>query len=489
MNLIYNLIKGLSKEEVRNVKLFLNRTNPSKSRKDILLFDLIRKSPSELSDADIAKKLYGSLEKNTLYRLKNRLVTDINKSLVAQHFHLEESNTILHLISLARLFRSKGNIDLCYAYLRKAENKAQRTHNYELLDILYSDYIKISLESALINPIEYIEKRKQNKKHLASLQKIDEILSVLTYKIKVSQNYAAKDEGILSLLDSTIQEYASDDELRKDPVLRFRIYHAISRILLQNEDFISLEAYLKETLLAFEKENLFEKNNHDTKLQIYTYLVNSLVKNQKFDEALTFNKKLYEQMEEFNKLHYDKYLFYYYSSQVNIFTTTDPNKAIDVLCEAEQHPVILKATVNITFVYANLTILYFNIGEFKKARKSLSKLKIQDGYSILAESLRLKISVAELLIRFELDDYDYIELLIKNIRKEYDSLIDEPDFDRDFTMVTIISKLIYSDLGGDKEALRNEMVKIIEDSEFKQAHDLINYSNWLKYKYGNKFAL
>ena len=68
--MIRQIIKSLTKDEVRSLKLFLNRTNESAERKDIYLFDQLRKHSK--GEEEICKQLYGN-NKNNYYRLKNRL--------------------------------------------------------------------------------------------------------------------------------------------------------------------------------------------------------------------------------------------------------------------------------------------------------------------------------------------------------------------------------------------------------------------------------
>jgi len=107
MNILQHMIGLMNKEEVRHFKLFANRTNASTGRKDLLLFDHIRNTYPEYDETKIQKKLYGSADKNTLYRLKNRLLEDVGKSIALQYFESTEFNLILNQIALARLFQGK----------------------------------------------------------------------------------------------------------------------------------------------------------------------------------------------------------------------------------------------------------------------------------------------------------------------------------------------------------------------------------------------
>src|ERR1043166_5456563 len=119
MNILQQVIGNMSKEEIRNLKLFLNRTEKNGERKDELLFDMIRKQFPEYDEDKVLKRLYGSDEKNALYRLKNRLFDDIGKSLALHYFDSNEYSQIQTNLLLSRLFQSKGQAPTAFYYLNK----------------------------------------------------------------------------------------------------------------------------------------------------------------------------------------------------------------------------------------------------------------------------------------------------------------------------------------------------------------------------------
>ena len=87
----------------------------------------------------------------------------------------------------------------------------------------------------------YIQKRKDNRSKLNKVQEIDDILAALIYRIKVSQNFAKQNTEILDLLQKTVNDFAKSKDVKNSPVLRFKIYQSVSRILLQQQDYKSLE--------------------------------------------------------------------------------------------------------------------------------------------------------------------------------------------------------------------------------------------------------
>lgn len=486
MNILPEIVATLTKEEARNFKLFANQTNAAPDRKDVLLFDYIKKNYPGGEEEKIFRKLYGEEDKNAFYRLKNRLIEDLGISLLQLHFNSSEVNTILSHYLLAKLFIAKSKWPIALYYLGKCEKKAQAIESFELLDLIYNEYIKLSHEVLDINPESYIGKRKENRTKLNQLQEIDDVLAVVIYRIKTSQNFSRGNEKINDLLNKAVNTFSKSREVKHSPLLRFKIYHSVSRILLQQHDFKALEKYLLKTYAEFSRENLFTRNNHDTKLQMLTYISNALFKNNKINDSLHYVNMLHEAMQEFAGQLHDKYLFFYYNILVNNYAKTNVEKAIEILNEAKEEKVILNHPVYIGFVYLNLAVSFFGIKNFKSSLRSIVKLYMLDSYKTLDEAFRFKISVTELIIRYELGDIDYIEQRIQQIRKEFRQLLQQEDFEREARLIEIISKMINTAvLKSDKnivEAIKafvgKNRVNSSEDGE------ILNYSDWLSEKIG-----
>ena len=483
MGILNNIVDLMSKEEIRQLKIFLTRTNSTAERKDIQLFDALRKKKEE--EDDIQKKLYGKEDKNAFYRLKNRLLDDVGKSMTLQYYHASDSNSILYFLALSRLFREKGSFKVSTYYLNKAEKKAREVQSYELLEIIYSDYIRLSQETLTINPENYIEKRAENRRQLNRLREIDDILAMLIYRIRMSQNYSSQNPQVINLLQKTIKDFSMDEKLMKSPQVRFKIYHSLSRILVQQRDYAGLEAYLQVTLKEFTEEGLFDKNNHETKLQMLTYLCNALYKNQRWEKVLEYAEKLKEAMLEYDKMLFDKYLFYYYNSTSLAYSQLKlEEKSISMLTEALKNPQITKAVPHSRVMfYGNLALLHFDLKDYKQANRSIVRLKLEDIFANLDPAFQLKIYIAELIIRYETEDHDFVEYQAEQVKKQFKDLLTQPSYERQKEMIDLLAAMIYQPLRKDEE-LKERASKIIAAMPNEEAadSDLLNYNEWLRSK-------
>jgi len=483
MSVLNSIVNGLGKEEVRFFKLWMERGYDNDDRLDKQLFDYMRKSGEKYDEEKIFQKLYDGGSKNSFYRLRNRLLTELNKSLMIQHFDDDDIHYTLHLLSLAKYFLRK-NPPIALYYLRKAEAVAIKTENFEMLDIIYSDFIRISHDILSVDPEIYVQKRRENRQHISQLREIDDILAILTYRMKITQNFSSKENPILPLLQEIVSSYSHDKTMMRSPKLRFQIYHAVTQILLQKRDYEALETYLLTTYEEFVEEKLFQRSNHDTKLQMLVYLINSLFKNNKLKASLAYTERLKDSMGEFQDLLHDKYLFFYYNSLVINYSRLDREKAIEILLEMKANKKIRSDHFHEMFVYLNLAVSYFDKKEYHLSIRNLNQLLVSDGYKKADHSLQFKISVAELMIRYELQDFDVLEARIKQVSKDFSELINEKVNMREAFVIQIIRRLMKPEPLKKDIGFVNRIKKIILSNEAKESGDaeILNYKNWVQAK-------
>ncbi len=481
MDVLQTIIGSLNKEESRSYKLFINRTNSGDDRKDGQLFDLIKHQYPDYDEEKILAKLYGKTDKNSLYRLKNRVLDDLAKTITLFYFNEDDTNTVLYHISLAIHFRRKGLSKVAFYFLGKAEKRAVMLNSLQLLDLIYSEFIQLSHETMQVNPELYIRKRKENQEKLEQVRQIDDILAAIIYRIQVSQNLGGSDSKILEVLQKTVDDFIKDKNTRKNPLLRLKIYESVSKILLQQNNFASLEKYLMKTYLEFVDDRLFSRNNHDTKLQMLTYLANSRFKLGMYKQSLESAEILHTAMKEFDRALYDKYLAYYYNVLVINYSQIEIRKAILTLNEAKDNPIIKKLPVYDVFIHLNLAVTHFDIGEYKTSLKHLVKLTLGERFPALDESFRYKVAIVELMIRYETGDTEYVLHRGVQIRKDFPKLYKDPSLRREREILDLIPVLAETQNLRFDTPLRKRLQKFLK-TQADSSSDIINYNNWIHAK-------
>ena len=93
----------MNKEELRFFKLIAHRQQGNEERRDLFLLDELRKN-RENAEGKTLKRFYSDGDKNAFYRLKNRLIDDINRSLVLQHADEEELLAVYKLMQIVSIY-------------------------------------------------------------------------------------------------------------------------------------------------------------------------------------------------------------------------------------------------------------------------------------------------------------------------------------------------------------------------------------------------
>ena len=481
MNILFEIINSLNKEESRFYKLFAGRTNSGEERKDLLLFDFIKQNGKEYREDEISEELYKD-NKNSFYQLKNRLYKDLNKSMTLQHMSKEKDIFILHFVLLSRVYKRKEKVELAFHYLKKAEKEAENIEAHELLSIIYSEILTLSYDMVSVNVEEYIKKKRANNEQLSWNLEMDLLLAAVVNKIKTAQNFSKNDESISEILQKTLNNFSKNKKITKSPKFRIKVFQVASRILLQQHDFDALEVYLIHSYKKFTKDSIFTRSNHEQKLTMLAYLTNCLFKTHKYKQSLAYAEILKSSMNEHDGFLKDKYLFYYYNSLVINYSLSDKGKALEVLKEAKNNDVIQNLPTFSVFIYLNTALIYYDQEKLSLSAKNLSRLMLQDDFVNIGKSFQLKIHIAELIVRYDLNQIDVIGAKIKLIKKSYYNLLKDDDFKRDKQLIEIIDSLIYyNNLTTDKKLLKKitSLSVVITDGKADDI-DIINYNIWLR---------
>jgi len=485
MDILNQIIEKLTKEEIRNFKLFSERSAPVDERKDLLLFDYIHYAGDKFDEQKAFRKLgYTKVNRNNYYRLKSRLIENISDSLLLLHTHKNELTELQQFVQLFHIYYGRNLYKPALFYLRKAERLANEIENYELLDIVYSNFIRLSANMLEIDPLVYIEKRSKNAGILADLRKLDDILATLSHRLKVSQNFASQDKDLLKQLQNKVRLISRFTTSAFGKNLEARIYDALSKIFLQQHNYPALEKLVKETYQKFEKENWFDRSYHELKLQMLTYSANALFKNEKYKESLEYADILGKEVQAFGRLHYDKYLFFFYNARVINYAILNPQKALTVLDEFESEISKKENTYYDFFIYLNRAAILYDVRRYKDSLKNLVRLYINDSYAKADSSFKLKIEVSELIITFESSDPETLQYRLTQVKRTFASLKNAAQFKRDFEVIDLIEQMSFSPDYKRDQKIQKKITQLLE-SKFEPAEsdaEIIKYQDWLRAK-------
>ncbi|MBP6664492.1 MAG: hypothetical protein KA168_04285 [Chitinophagales bacterium] len=481
MNILNEIIALMNKEQIRSFKLYANRMDIKGERKDLALFDYIRQSSDDYNDDKIAEKLY-STNKNAFYRLKNRLLDDLSKVMLLNNFDEVSATQCMWWLSLSVVYSRKNKMEIAHYFLHKAEKKALETEDFQLLDVIYNEYIKNCIRHTAIDPAPYIVKHQNNAAKLNKIREIEHLMAVISYRVKVTQNFSLSNTEIFTTLENTINQFIADPELKDSRQFQFRIYRAVTNILLQKHDYQTLLPYLLNTYEQFtQKEFLKNKGQHGVKLEMFTYIINCLFKTDRYQESLEYAEKLKEAMLEHDAFLYDKYLLFYYNSLVINYSELNKPKAISILEGLDSKTLLEKNPYYAQFIFLNLAVLYFDTKQYDKATKAIIKLPLQDSFKQADESFRMKIGIAELIIRYQDGDLEVLDYKIEQTKRDFRKLLREPENKRETELLKLLKAMLKSFNIKKDDKVKRQIKAFIEQgrSEEETDKEIIKYNDWL----------
>jgi len=427
MDSLLEIIKNLKKEEIRNFKIFTKRFHRQEDIKITTLFDLIRSGTYDEDEKGMIAKLFAQDKdvSNAYYRLKNRLKTELEKSLLNLHHNLDEKIDTINLITLANIFSYKAQYNLSLYYLKKAEKTALQNEYYDLLDFIYSQIIELSYNFIFdqINPLEYIEKRKENTRKNSVFMEANNAIAAVSYRLRKSN--LSNNEDMDNVLQKTLEDLNIANEIYTIPNVKLKIHYCIRNILFQNKDFYRLERYLIESYNDFEEEKIFTKSTQSARIILITWIVNTLMVNKKWNDSIRYIEILHEELNRFNKLYYDNFIWTYYQSLITSYIASDRlDEAIQLLLQIIELPAHTGLKFLYEFaIYCNLALCYYFKKNISEAIKTLSRLFLKDVYPKFSTENQFSISLIEIILHYENANLDYVTYRIGEIRRQFKTLL------------------------------------------------------------------
>ncbi|MEX0966117.1 MAG: hypothetical protein WD077_02690 [Bacteroidia bacterium] len=212
-----------------------------------------------------------------------------------------------------------------------------------------------------------------------------------------------------------------------------------------------------------------------------TYIVNALYKTGRTEESLQYAEKLKEGMEEYNQLLFDKYYFFYYNSLVINYSRKNIEKAIAILEKLKTDEKIRNFSFYKVFIYTNLALLLFIRQDYYNAFQHINRLYLLTEYETVDASVKMKIALAELIIRYELGDYDVLRRRLKQVGKDYEEFLQTKEFARESIFLNVLNSMNES-VDPKHDPKVQESVKSFGQrfpTESGVEEELIDYNEWV----------
>jgi len=479
-----NIIDTLTKEDVRHFKLFLKRSNIKVADAPVSkLFDVIRKGNYE-DDKTIHQEKFNQLKANAFYRLKNRMLVDINKSLLVLNYNKVDKILILNYLILSEIFLYKSAFKIAYNFLCKAEKKAAEHEFYSILETIYEQMIALSHQYVDLPLLTIIKKKKDVVKRKEEINAVNDMLAEVMWRLQKS-NYSAKGLHIVDELDNIKNKLDNINLIDQSPSLRIQMQKSIRMMLLQKGDFSSLQLYLSKTLKEFDRDAVFNKNNHNQKIVMQTWLINVNLKLFNFHLVYEYAEELKESLHQYKNLYYETHVWTYYQCVfAGCFYSNQLQRCLQISKKYSSEEVLKDHS---SLINLNLAIVYFCLKDIKKANECLNKVLKPIFFDALTNELKLMVIIVELLFYYESKDFSYFNYSIKKIQKKYAHVLSLPQFKRQHTFLKVLV-ILGRDISFSEEKTEEIVSRFIDDSPPFEAgtNEGIHYKSWLVAQLENK---
>jgi hypothetical protein len=418
MPILRQIVQSLSKEEVRAFKIFLSRIQTQTDRKVVQLFDALRNNANvEFDEERFIIKLFGNSNRNAYYQIRKRLRDYIDRS---QHDFIfgKEDIYVFQLLTIGRNFFKKQQYTVCWDYLKKAQKLAEQLELFEAQDLILSEMIRTAIFIPEVNPEKLIEQRSLVRKRLQALNELDEILTVLGYRLAISQQTGKQESQLGQTLEDVLNRYQQEPILKEDNALRIRLMEGICQVMLQKHAYKAMADYLSANLPQAISDRMFSKANHEIRLKLLTWWTNALFKSNQLQESLRVAVLLKNAMEAYDSMLSDKYFIFYNSAMVYANTVLNMPEAIRILEETISNPALEKHPMYSLVVHLNLVLCLYESKDPRKALKVLSQTYVHPAFLQADKVFRLKIGITELIIRATQDQWETIITRTNQLRKD-----------------------------------------------------------------------
>jgi len=495
MRKLESVILSLTKQEVRNFKIYANRIKTNNRQKKILtLFDAY-KSEKFKTDEDLLKSEFPKLNKNAFYRLRNRLLDEIDQSLLMLYNDMDDKILVMRSIIMAKISNHKNDYKSAYSLLLEAEKKAYKSEFFDLLNVIYNEMIALSAYSPEIDPRIYIKKIGDVEREYATLKELNRLIAEIAYELR-SKNYEGDYDTIQALRN--INERLSTSEIVNNSFqAKLKVFTCIRDILYQEKKITQLKEHLVDTYNSFETNNLWTKNYHVDKIIMIIWTNNIALKAKDFALARSCVEKLWVELNKYNKLYFEKYKWFYYQSLfIDSYLTDKIDEGIQILedcrlayLQEEKELVFKDVPIQTIIIFQlNLTVAYFSKNEFDKALDQIKVFFYTDVYKKLNPQLKLFIFIVDIIVYFERGDEEYVLFRIREVKRSLRNILSKDTYNREKEFLYLLGKLITVTSPTKNKSLVDRMQKFISESpEFEPgAKEYIDYKVFLEAKLNNE---
>lgn len=476
----------MEKEDLRNFRLYADRIRSDQfDRKMMDLFEAIQNGEDE-DGQELRHALYPEGNSNAYYRLKNRLLSDVQRSLLMLHHELDPQTKVLKYIMLARWCQFRTEWEGARNLLERAAKicDSERIPRWHVL--VYEELLSLSREDVELDPEPIVLELKRLDQEYQNLRQYSQALAIVSHKLRRT-NLSSPDYDVLKQL-TEIKNQLGELEDSGNPDLQWELHQVVKEILLEKQEYNALESYLIGFYTEMRESNAFTKAHLREKIVLICWIVNTLSQNRKFEESLSWSEQLKLSLEEQNQRYFQTFLWTYYQAlMVNHTCLGNLNIAVDHLEELLEKTLGQLPRQYFPYLKLNLFRLYHYQGDIRSSMQILTEI-FQNGLEKeLDPEVMLSSRMAEILLRIEDKDWEFAGYKYKEVRRKFRRMFDNPVYAGQLEMALLLRAWIKQKNQTPSDKLKNMALSFLDNQEVSfKIGDFINYKAWVYAKIYNE---
>ncbi|MEZ4793112.1 MAG: hypothetical protein R2783_06525 [Gelidibacter sp.] len=430
------IISTFSPEEQQRFVNYLEKKNKRSDTKNIQLFKLLARQEES---GDLCFKLYKSNKKIAYHALRKRLYQSLIDFIA--NSKMEEENSVdmqlIKYILTSRTFLLHDQFKMAYKILDKAEALAKEHHLFSILNEIYHTKIQYAYTNPNVDIEALVKAFKANQK----LHYSEDQLNIVYAKIRQNLNdmtYKGEVVDFQSLLNETLSQYNIDINECLSFKSLYQLMAIVSISAFVTNDYLKTEPFLINTYKSIQ--------NHKTKgkqlfyhIQVLYLIANTLFRNKKFEQSLTYLEQMHQHMQLHKNKHYNSFkLKYHLLLGLNYNYSNQQEKAIQLLeqFKINNHPDL----ESLLDIYLSLTMFYIQSNDYKKAMQLFSKFYHTDNWYIerAGKEWAIKKNLIEIILHIELEHIDLVESRLKSFRRTYSTYLKQIQQERVLTYLNLV---------------------------------------------------
>lgn len=425
---LYKLIKTLSKSEKRFFKLFSSLQSGDKNY--LKLFDYIDQS-SYYDENQLKHEFSTETFINHLPSEKNHLFKQILKSL-RQFFQSKSVSSSLNteLLNVEILFE-KALYEECEKYIRKTMILAQRYEKFHiclelivwqrrLLEEDYRSNSALSLIDLLHEEMLILEKINNYSSYQAIYSRLNQM-----YK---NGGFTHVDLDLALIREFKDQPLIQEIENAKCINAESMRYFILGLCELAEKNYDASISYFESNIQLLDKQEAIKEDELKRYFLSLFYIVKSQIYQRRFGDAFSLLQQIRKTSEQQScEVTNIKILVFsnYYNYSMNIHNVAgDFVQSIKLIPQIE-HEMLhylgkIGRELEVVYFY-NKAYAYFGVGDFKRAKQELNFI-VNESKDVIRKDIYLFSRVLDILIHFELGNYEVITYLLNSTLRYFKKL-------------------------------------------------------------------